>query len=496
MTWAGEWGLYLGGGRVARDASGYAPRIQLDRRLSLLTLVAALLFLWPLLAYGRVGVIQDSAAYYKGGRVAVTFVLDKIQLGSIHPTVAQPGANSQSSAGEKVEVRGARSVSYSLAAYIFGAPRAQMWLLCAFQALATGFLGAVTLLIFAGSERGLWWRLGALALATPVAFVVCLAIPDIWAGLVILAIALIATAFDRMSNGVRTVTALIATAGIAFHLSHLPIALAMTLGAVAWFTFAAWRRTPVPSTQWAWTIAPLVLGAAATVALNFAAFGGPSLTGKRYPLTLARSVAQGPGKWYLEKNCRHLRYAICEVYPDSPPEDPNAFLWGPNGLKHRASPEQMDRIRAEESEVVLAATRAYPFEELIRVGSTFARQLVRFAPGVGLLDSRIIRDPDGTPQLEPVRYSRFWTGLVYWLTVVSVIASVLVLLRSLRTNSSTQPLIGLIAIGIVVNAGVCVYFSGIVDRYGARVIWLLPLLALALAGPAPPAKAQTHREHD
>ena len=41
-------------------------------------------------------------------------------------------------------------------------------------------------------------------------------------------------------------------------------------------------------------------------------------------------------------------------------------------------------------------------------------------------------------------------------------------------------MIALIVFGILVNDGVCVYFSGIVDRYGARVIWLLPLLALAL----------------
>src|SRR5438067_10057855 len=77
--------LYLGGAQPLRDkgsASAGAPavrRVALDARLSLLTLFAALLFLWPLLAYGRPGYIQDSAAYYKGGRVAVAFVVDKIE---------------------------------------------------------------------------------------------------------------------------------------------------------------------------------------------------------------------------------------------------------------------------------------------------------------------------------------------------------------------------------------------------------------------------------
>jgi hypothetical protein len=352
-----------------------------------------------------------------------------------------------------------------------------MWLLCAFQALAAGFLCAVTLMLFSPNARR---KLAVLAVATPIAFVVCLAIPDIFAGLVILAITLLAVAHDRVSRGVRTVSTLIGAAGIAFHASHLPIGLAMTLGAAGWMGFTAWRRTPIASWQWAWVAAPFLLGAAATVAFNLAAFGGASLTGKRYPLTLARSVAEGPGKWYLDKNCGHLKFAICEIYPHGVPGSIQNFLWGPDGLKQRATPAQLDRIRSEESEVVMAATRAYPLQELQRLGTNFARQLVRFEPGVGLLDSRIARDSDGTPQLQPVSYSRFWTGIVNWLTFVSVALSIGVLYRRFRADPSVSPLIALVVFGFVVNDAVCVYFSGIIDRYGARVIWLLPLLALAL----------------
>ena len=86
---------------------------------------------------------------------------------------------------------------------------------------------------------------------------------------------------------------------------------------------------------------------------------------------------------------------------------------------------------------------------------------------------------DGTPQLEPVGYSRFWTGIVNWLTFVSVALSIVVLYRRFR-DDALRPMIALVVFGILINDGVCVYFSGIVDRYGARVIWLLPLLALAL----------------
>ncbi|MEO8454772.1 MAG: hypothetical protein ABI454_06405, partial [Sphingomicrobium sp.] len=476
--------MYLGGGHAARDngRSNAISPISLDRRLSLLTLLAALFFLWPLLAYGRPGYIQDSAAYYKGGRMAVTFVLDKIGQRDAAPAAGNAG-DSRVIPGPQTpnDAKGARSVAYSIAAFVLGAPNAQMWLLCVLQALATGFLSSVTLLLFARPTLPVWWKLALLAVATPVAFVVCLAIPDIFAGLVILAITLLATAHHGLSVGVRTVSTLIAAAAIAFHMSHVPIALGMTACALAWTAFVRLRlRTPVPRARWLWVAAPFLLGAAATIAFNFVAFGGPSLTGKRYPLTLARSVAEGPGKWYLDRNCGHLKYAICEIYPHGVPATINALLWGPDGLKRRATPEQMDRIRAEESDVVFAATRAYPLTEVERLGTNFARQLVLFEPGVGLLNSRIVQDPDGTPQLASAGYSHFWTDVVHWLTAVSLIAALVVLYRRFRADPSLRPMILLVVAGILFNDVVCIYFSGIVDRYGARTIWLLPLLALAL----------------
>ena len=238
-------------------------------------------------------------------------------------------------------------------------------------------------------------------------------------------------------------------------------------------------KVPVPRQQWAFLCAPLLLGVAVSLALNLAAFGGASLTGKRYPLTLARSVAEGPGKWYLEKNCGQLKYAICEVYPNGVPGTIGSFLWGPNGVKERATPQQMDRIRAEEAEVVLAATRAYPFEELKRLGGNFARQLVLFRPGVGL-DARIVLDQDENPVLVPAQNDRTWVGVVGTLSIVGLIAALGFLFIRSRTIRILQPMTGLVLCGILMNDAICVYFSGVTDRYEARVIWLIPLLALAV----------------
>jgi hypothetical protein len=481
--------LYLGDGHVAREkdwrsaATPFLHPVALGRPLLLATLIGALLFLWPLLAYGRPADFQDSASYYKGGRAAVSFVLDKIHGGDPAPANTTGAKAPAAPAAQPVpqqpeQVRGARSVAYSIAAYVLGAPHAQMWLLIIAQALAAAFVCSVALFLFGANVRGASWRLATLAVATPVAFVSCVIVPDIFAGLVIGVIMLFATAYASLSRGVRFACVLIGAAGIAFHASHKPLALGLTVVAAAWMLLSARGKAPIPRQQWAVLFAPLLLGVGVSVALNFAAFGGASLTGKRYPLTLARSVAEGPGKWYLEKNCGHLKYAICEVYPDGVPGTIDSFLWGANGVKERATPEQMDRIRAEEAEVVVAATRAYPFEELKRLGRNYARQLVLFRPGVGL-DARIVLDQAQNPVLVPAQYDRTWVDVVGTLSIVALIGALGFLVVRSRTIRILRPMIGLVLCGILLNDAICVYFSGVTDRYEARVIWLIPLLAIA-----------------
>lgn len=480
-----------GGSRASRH-------VGLDRRLAVLTLIATLFFVWPLLAYGRPGYIPDSAAYYKGGRAGVTHVLGTAQDSNTDSVPARAASlaidstrriEAPSGAGGSTEVRGSRAVAYSLAAYILRAPDPAMWLLAAAQALAAGFLTAVTFLLLARDTRTIWWKLAVLAIATPVALVSGVIVPDIFAGLVILVIALIATEYARMSNGVRAASVAIAAAGITFHASHLPLGLTVTLSALAVMALMRPRQS-IPPGQWALVVSPFLIGAAATIALNLVAFGGPSLTGKRYPLTLARSVANGPGKWYLEKNCRHLSFAICEVFPNRVPDTVNGFLWGDGGVKERATPEQLERIRAEESEVVLAAARAYPLHEVGQLTGNFAKQLIRFEPGLGL-EFKIGLDANQVPVLQPAPYSKAWIRLVHLLTMVSVTAGIVLLYRRLRSDQTMLPIVAIVVAGLVFNAAICVFFSGVTDRYQARVIWLIPLLALAALGRMAPRAAAT-----
>lgn len=460
--------------------------VALDRRLLMTTLIAAVLFLWPLFAYGRAGNFQDSAAYYKGGHKAVTFVLDKLEpsraaSSELGVDRSRPGPGA-TAVEQPHQTRGSRSVAYSVAAYVLGWPQAQMWLLVVAQALAAGFVSGVGLLLFGENVRGAAAKSAVLAVATPVAFVACLLIPDLFAGLLIFITAIMAIAYRSLSPGVRLFSVFLATASIAFHASHVPLGLGVTAVAAAWLLVATRGRRRIGRGQWACLLAPLLIGASATVAMNSVAWGGPSLTGKRYPLTLARSIVEGPGKWYLERNCGHLKYAICELYPSGVPSTIDDFLWGKNGVNARATPEQLDRIRAEEADVVLAATKAYPLQEIGRTGYNIIRQLGIFYPGLGL-HMRIVVGPDGNPVSVPASYDPTWTRLVAALSIAGVLVALAFLFSRWRTLGELRPIVGLVLFGILLNAAICVYFSGVSERYQARVVWLIPLLALMALGP-------------
>src|SRR5918995_219730 len=214
----------LRGGGLRREQP-----LRLDRRFLLFTLLAALLLSWPLLVFGRPAYIQDSAAYYKGGRAAVFFALGKLDRSEAATRGAQPGQEAAlptAPADETAkDVSGVRSITYSVAAYLLSAPRVTLVLLTIAQALATGALMVAALGAFGGLPAGRTTAaLIVLAGATTAAPVAFLAVPDIFAGLLIGSVVLLTTVASRLSSGVRLLCAGIATFAVTAHASHIPLA--------------------------------------------------------------------------------------------------------------------------------------------------------------------------------------------------------------------------------------------------------------------------------
>jgi hypothetical protein len=459
--------------------------VRLDWHVAWRVALLALLLAWPLILFGRPSYFSDSLSYYKGGKAAVTLEIGKIaslfRAAPFQPTTATiAGVKPLEASAE--EARGARSISYSLAAYLLSAPDGKMIALVLMQAMAA----ALTITIVAMSLGAIEpWKFMLLAVtlvvATPVACFANSAVPDIFAGLIICIFAVLAIHLNRLSGGVRLTLTVIGAFAVASHTSHLLLATGVFMLGLISIVFAQpgiERRSRLVG----WLLAPLGLGVATTILSGFIGFGEVSIAPKRFPFALARSVEDGPARWYLEQNCATHRYAVCEVFGNDFPLRAGAFLWGEHGLRYRATPEQMDRIRAEESEIVLRAVQAYPYAQATRTFRNIWRQLFHFGLAGTQFDQPLAIDAEGKPYLESLPDAHGW--VLSDVEALSILSTLLCLgwvfwhFRVLLGDARTILL--LITAGILGNAVICAVFSGVADRYQARVIWVLPMVSIAL----------------
>ena len=93
-------------------------------------------------------------------------------------------------------------------------------------------------------------------------------------------------------------------------------------------------------------------------------------------------------------------------------------------------------------------------------------------------------DAAGTPALTAAPQGKNPVAtLIEILSLGTALAALLWMAVKIRLLSpADRAAVWLVLSSLVINAAICVYFSGIANRYEARVIWLLPLFALGLLG--------------
>jgi len=230
-----------------------------------------------------------------------------------------------------------------------------------------------------------------------------------------------------------------------------------------------------------WFVSPIILAAAALLGTSYVAFGEPSLAPKRYPIQLARSVSDGPGAWHLRDHCATERYAICEIFGPNPPRHVRDFLWSENGVRYRATPDQMERIRAEESTIVRRAAMEYPVHQLRRSATNIFLQLFDFGTDDLVFSERIVGgvdDPSVVHVHSDIRVLKTVSEAVIYLTFAASIFLLFALRRRLR--SVEVAVVSVALVGLLANAAVCGILSAVTDRYQGRVAWIVPVLALTI----------------
>ena len=327
----------------------------------------------------------------------------------------------------------------------------------------------------------------ALSLLTSASWYVSLVMPDVLGPLLYLCAYLLVFAPESLSGGEHGTVVAIAWWAAVSHVTHLVLA----AGLCALFALL-WMAGRAPARQFLRGTCELALvvtvAAASQMALGAYLFGTPSLGADTPPFLVARLIADGPGRWYLQKHCGELDLALCESVGKLP-DNSDDFLWSPGGIWDRATREGDNRIREEEIPFALGVLRTYPRQELGLMASNFWEQLSTFglwdlAPNEWALENLESALPGKKAdylkgwQANDELPLGFYSELQYWVVAVSL-AAIALLLPFLAGRRSLR-LLGLALIvlsTLLANALLAGALSNVEDRYQCRVIWLLPLAA-------------------
>ena len=318
-------------------------------------LLGALFLAWPAFFNGFPLIYPDSMTYLSDGRiVARALFLHRLS-----------------------QYYGVRSFFYSLVILPFHW-NISPWPIVALQCLLVAFV--VWLVVRSVAPRHTVARylilIFALSIFTSASWYAAFIMPDILGPLAYLSIYLLTFARETLSRAERLALCFIAWWGITAHSSHMLLAAGLWL---LLFLFVDFKRRP------SWrrprslrvVLAVIAVAAASQMALHGYLYGKPSLNGERPPYLMARVIADGPGRWYLDKNCPQLHWAICN-HMSQLSGNPDTLLWDEDGAYQSANEDEGSQIDHEEMPLVLATIRAYPREQLSRSAANFSQQFLSF----------------------------------------------------------------------------------------------------------------------
>lgn len=465
---------------------------------------------------------SDTPTYVRGAEMGVTRAVGPNRIAPWRPSAPEPSANTGTSTAsgqpqstdaaarqtqpltsidDKIVLAG-RSVYYGALLYA-GYLGGNMWLTVLLQALAvTYMLHLLMVRLWGFRTRNFVLTTGLLAVFTPLALYTGFLMPDIFAPLVILGVGALIVYWPRLRRGDRWLVGALVLFGLAAHASHVVLAVGMlALALLARMISTRWRRLSGAGLVLVFAciggalLAEWVFGKAVTIAI-----GAPPL---RLPHPMARLIDLGPGTDLLRKTCPQSGYAACNFVQNYPTAwddflfstDPGkgAFALADAATKRRLSDEQMrfalDVVRHDPTRVVTGVAASI-VDQLIN----FRVDLWYYGEGaveklyVGRVPDQIYADMLQSRAASPSVLNGWQTMSTY-----AAVAAALITLAALwltRRSPSTTPANStttamtdfcvVVLTGVIVNAVVCATFASSLDRFQARVIWLLPFIAWAM----------------
>jgi hypothetical protein len=478
---------------------------------------SAIILMAPALVNRSPFLFYDTSHYLEFGRsiaqrlpVIHKFEDDKIQAGTRAGQIvpAMPLSEDKEREHPSLSYAGGRSPYYSFLIYVL-VKIGGLWAVAFLQALLAATLMWKAYRLVTPSLPIVYVLLSAIAVSalSSLSFYSDMIMPDIFAGLALLAIGLLTLGFDRLTMAARTGLVVVIAIAACTHVTISVICAAGLVGASATlvilnggFAVRRWRVL-------VWAAAGLVLAIGGSILFFTVSQLMFRDAPQSPPYLMARVLADGTGRAYLSEACHpSSKYFLCR-FETRQFRNHDEFLWSDDptiGVFSVSDYETRKRLKAEELSFVLGTIGRYPLGQAVVSAGHWARQFGSF----GLAEFHEAKpswDSMAFDQVIPAQGKIYKSSLAYrgyfpftvfdWVQKITVIISVVwlalrftgwdvrVALRGGRVlTPNIEGLLVSAAIGLfgalVVNAAVCGVFSGVNDRYQARLIWLVPFLAI------------------
>jgi len=416
------------------------------------------------------------------------------------PMKSPPTTRGLTSLDDKVVLAG-RSVYYG--ALLYGAQRAgSLWVAVGIQALC---LAAVLYLLMVRL-----WRVrpalflgtvGVLTLATPLAVYADLLMPDVFAGVAILAFAALCVYWRQLAGVERGLLAGVLLFGLMAHASHvavIAVLLGVALALRRWN--ARWQGLSATALAVGGVCLTLAVGAEWAFAQGVQrAVGAAPL---RLPYTTGRLIEMGPGTEFLRQHCADAAvsgYAVCPLRANYPTTW-DAFLFSADparGTFALVDAATKRRIVSQQWQFIGDVIAHDPWGVLTGWVADLGRQVMGFrvdvwsfgASQLAMFEGRVPAQIFAAMQTsrgwnEPA-YNRVLSTVTYASTLAALMLGAWWAWRRRAGAPACVPqrleqVAGLVIAGVGINALVCATAASALDRFQSRVIWLLPFLALAV----------------
>jgi hypothetical protein len=469
---------------------------RLVRRGSVVVVVIVAL-IWPALYNGQPFFHTDTSAYLRGAdagmqklthHTTVWSLPDEIPPGLSSADRRRPEATTSVSSVRDKTVLSGRSPLYGLLLYL-GEITGGFWVSVMIQAAAVGV--AIALAVRAAGLPT--WPLVPLtglllAAASSAPFYTSFLMPDIFAGVLILANSVLLAARSPLRRSDYVIWFVLCVAAATFHASHLIIAIGMLCLGMVWNVrqgWGNWRGLLVMS-------AAILTAIGAQVAVDATIERIVGAAPQYPPFLVARLVDDGPGYRYLRATCPSNGLAVCE-FLERLPMSATDFLWSPNGVFSAAKPEIRRRLAAEQKRFALAVLEFDPAGVLRSALSNALKQatllgLENFQ--IGDTGKRLFERKIPVEHMKSMRHSAAYNGEMptrtYSIINATVLLAAALLLAwlaiqggvSMGVGPVTAGVTGWMIVGIVLDVVVCGVLSSPLIRYSERVQWLVPLAAI------------------